>query len=1067
MSQGYYAHPTIFKNQIVFVCEEDLWVTTLEGGIARRLTAGRGGFSNAHFSSDGKQLAVSSVEDGAREVFVMPALGGELKRLTFFNGVSQARGWHQGQVLLSSWALDPNWNEELFLISTTGGEPERLNKGFAIRQSFSQGGDEVLERNGWRPEASHWKRYRGGTAGKFYIRKKGSKNYSPFLRTIKGNLSHPFWIDDRLYFLSDHEGVGNLYSVLASGKGLKKHTFEKDYYVRNLNSDGTRLVYHCAGELYYFDPATDKAQHIPVQVHSQGTHKQHKWIPAMQNLENYQVSPTGQSLAITARGQALFAPAWQGAVINPSLALEQKSRDRLAVWLKETHDTQTVAFVTDAEGKTETESLVVVDLKKPTVRRTLSANIGRVAFLKPSPDGERIALVNHRNECLVVEVSTGKSTVVVTDRMAAIGDFDWSPDSQWLVVPHGIARGKHVLSVWNVKTKKLQAITKTSLSYTSPRWSSCGTMIYFLAAHNFNPKYERERFSLFFEHLNRPYVLLLKSTGVSPLRWKPDLPLPVDPKKPAPAAAPLAVSIDFDGIEQRLIHIPAREAEYTTIFPMDKGVLLAYQPISGSRPLQGPPPVITTTLESFDFTTLKQKQVMAGLNGYGLSAKKDFVVFKVGDRLRLRKTTDIGSEDLTDNDAHPKSGWITTDRFQVPVYPVNEWKQIFEETWRLQKLFYWEKNLGGVDWDKQRAKYLKVLPKIAMRSELTDLSWELIGELGVGHAYASGGDLRLLPRMQLGFLGADYAWNKTAQGWGLKKILKGYPWLSDQQSPLQRGDIHLVEGDVIKAINGRPVRADVTINQMLLGLAGVDVTIEVQGKNKKTTTHLVKTLLNEQNLRYRDWVESCRKTVHKQSNGKLGYIHVPDMGPDGYAEFYEQYQQEFDHDGLVVDVRFNGGGHVSGLILSRLLQKRVGIDSSRWFGDQPYPFEAPRGPMVALTNEYAGSDGDIFSHSFKLYKLGPLVGTRTWGGVIGIWPRHQLMDGGSTTQPEFAFWFKDVGWGVEGHGTDPDIEIDNMPHDFEAGVDQQLMTGIKTAQNELKRNPSFNPKLPPPPQRTL
>jgi len=1065
MSQGYYAHPTIFQNQVVFVCEEDLWTTTLTGGIARRLTAGRGGFSNAHFSPDGKQLAVSSVEDGAREVFVMPSSGGELKRLTYLNSVSQARGWHKGQVLMSSWALDPNWNEELFLISTTGGEPERLQKGFAIRQAISKSGDEVLERNGWRPEASHWKRYRGGTAGKFYLRKKGSKTYSPFLRTIKGNLSHPFWIDDRLYFLSDHEGVGNLYSVLSTGKGLKQHTFEKDYYVRNLNSDGHRLVYHCAGELYTFDPATGKAQHIPVEVNSQGTHKQHKWIPAMQNLENYQVSPTGQSLALTARGQVLFAPAWQGAVINPSLSLEQKSRDRLGTWLKESHDGQTVAFVTDAEGKTETETLVIVDLKKPTVRRLLGANIGRVAFLKASPDGERIALVNHRNECLVVEVSSGKSTVVVTDRMAAIGDLDWSPDSQWLVVPHGIARGRHLLSVWNVKTKKLQAITKTSLSYTSPRWSSCGTLLYFLAAHNFNPKYERERFSLFFEHLNRPYVLLLKQNGVSPLRWKPDLPKPVDPKKPAPVATPVQVSIDFDGIEERLIHIPAREAEYTTIFPMDKGALLAYQPISGSRPLQGPPPVITTTLETFDFTTLKQKQVMAGLNGYGLSAKKDFVVFKVGERLRLRKVSDIGSEDLTDNDAHPKSGWITTDRFQVPVYPANEWKQIFEETWRLQKLFYWEKNLGGVDWDKQRAKYAKLLPKIAMRSELTDLSWELIGELGVGHAYASGGDLRPLPKMQLGFLGADYAWNKALQGWGLKKILKGYPWLSDQQSPLQRGDVSLSEGDVIKAINGRPVHADVTINQMLLGLAGVDVTLEVQGKNKKTSAHLVKTLPHEQNLRYRDWVESCRQKVHKQSQGKLGYIHIPDMGPDGYAEFYEQYQQEFDHEGLVIDVRFNGGGHVSGLVLSRLLQKRVGIDSSRWFGDQPYPFEAPRGPMVALTNEYAGSDGDIFSHSFKLYKLGPLVGTRTWGGVIGIWPRHQLMDGGSTTQPEFAFWFKDVGWDVEGHGTDPTIEVDNLPHDFQDGIDQQLTVGIKTALLELKKNPSFNPKLPPPPRR--
>jgi tricorn protease len=1057
MSQGYYSCPTIWGEKLVFVCEEDLWLTTIEGGHPQRLTAGRGGFLNAFFSADGKQLAVTTREDGLFEAAVMPAQGGPLKRLSFLNFQTVVRGWQGKDLLLSTGAKNANWVDELYSVSAEGGELKDLGVGLALRQSISAKGDVVIERNGWRPDASHWKRYRGGTAGKFYLKKIGAQKATPFLRNLKGNLSCPHWIGERLYFLSDHEGVGRVYSVSLSGKDVRAHSHETEYYARNLNSDGKRLVYQSGGELYCYTPGDKSPRHIGITLHSQRSHAQTKWLPAVQNLETASVSPTGQSIVLTARGQVLVAPAWQGGVQSPSRQGMQKYRDRLGVWLKESHDSRQIAFVTDEALKTESESLVVVDLKKPNERRILKSDIGRVASLYPSPDGEKVALINHRNEVLVVELKTDKTYLVLQDSLGLLREIDWSGDSQWIVFAHQARRGQQVLSVWDMKSKKTRAVTRPGNACSAPRWSHCGKMIFFLAANNFNPKYETERFSLYFEHHNRPYALLLKSDVASPLRWKPDLP------QPAPTntkeTKPQELSIDFGGIEDRVVTLPVREAEYVDLVPLEKGVLLAIQPLQGARPEQGPGPTPTMTIDSLDFLTWKQKQVMSGVNAFRLSPKHDYVLLKIGERLRLRKASDIGTEDANDNDAHPKSGWIFMDRFQVEVHPENEWQQIFQETWRLQKLFYWEKSLGGVDWEAQRKKYQKLLSKVAMRSELTDILWELIGELGVGHAYASGGDIRTPTLFKMGYLGADFVWEK---GWKISKILTGYPWRVTEQSPLKRGDVQLQVGDVITAVNGTPVSAERPINQMLLGHAGVDIVLTVKGKKQGPRDLVVRTLMNEGNMRYRHWVETNRQRVHAESKGKLGYIHIPDMGPDGYAEFYEQYLQEHDRDGLVIDVRFNGGGHVSGLVLSKLVQKRVGVDQTRWFGVTPYPFDAPRGPMVGLTNEYAGSDGDIFSHSFKLYKLGPLLGMRTWGGVIGIWPRHQLMDGGSTTQPEFAFWFQDVGWGVENYGTDPDVEVDNLP--FSQG-DDQLTRAIKEGLAEIKRRPPFDPKLPPAPKR--
>jgi tricorn protease len=364
-------------------------------------------------------------------------------------------------------------------------------------------------------------------------------------------------------------------------------------------------------------------------------------------------------------------------------------------------------------------------------------------------------------------------------------------------------------------------------------------------------------------------------------------------------------------------------------------------------------------------------------------------------------------------------------------------------------------------------RYLPMLDRVSTRGEFSDLLWEMQGELGSSHAYAIGGDAREDPRYDVGFLGADLAWDAAAGGWRVVRVVPGDVWDAENAPPLLRPGVNVAAGDVILAVNGRRTSAAVAPAQLLVNQAGVEVELTVaaaaaaangSGTPRRVT---VKTLKNETLLRYREWVDGKRAWVHAQTGGRCGYVHIPNMGPWGYAEFHRQFLPEVDRDGLLVDVRFNGGGHVSALLLEKLARRRLGYCQSRWFGVTPWPDDAPAGPMVALTNEYAGSDGDIFSHNFKAMRLGPLIGKRTWGGVIGIWPRHTLVDGGVTTQPEFSFWFRDIGWRVENYGVDPDIEVEMRPQDYAAGEDPQLRRGVDELLKRLVAEPGqieFGPR---------
>src|SRR5471032_2798299 len=364
---------------------------------------------------------------------------------------------------------------------------------------------------------------------------------------------------------------------------------------------------------------------------------------------------------------------------------------------------------------------------------------------------------------------------------------------------------------------------------------------------------------------------------------------------------------------------------------------------------------------------------------------------------------------------------------------------MYAEAWRLQREQFWDEAMSGVDWDAVFARYAALLPRLRTRTELSDLIWEMQGELGTSHAYEMGGDFRVPPQYKRGFLGADYVWDASAKGY---RIERGDSCDRDLDSPLAEPGVDVRVGDVITAISGRDVSFETPPGALLVNQAARDITLTISRDGEKSRA-LVRTLRDERQLRYRAWVEENRRIVHERTDGKVGYLHIPDMGPWGFAEFHRGFLSEFDRAGLIVDVRYNRGGHVSPLLLEKLARKRVGYDVSRYGPPQPYPPESLGGPMIALTNQFAGSDGDIFSHCFKLYGLGTLVGMRTWGGVVGINPYHELVDGTVTTQPEYSFWFVDSGWGVENYGTDPDVVVDIAPQDTAAGRDPQMETALK------------------------
>ncbi len=1072
--QGYYRFPTIHEDRIVFTSEDDLWQVPVTGGTALRLTAGLGTAGYPRLSPDGKQIAFAGSEEGPAEVFVMPSEGGRPRRLTHLGSRVLVCGWDpDGNILFASPARRPFMRpSDIFQVSPDGGEPQRLPIGPALTVSYGPDGGMVLGRYGMiSREPAHWKRYKGGTAGDIWIDPDGNGEFRRLI-TIDGNVTHPLWLGKRIYFSADHEGIGNLYSCDVQGGDLTRHTSHSDYYVRHPSTDGSRIVYHAGADLFVFDPDTGESVPVDVTYPSPRTERNRKFVAATSYLEEYALHPEGHLLSVIARGKPFVFGPFEGAVRQQGEL--QGVRYRTMDWLSDG-----ALVVTSDEGgeiHVEVRDQDEAGDDDSRLRKLTDWDIGNPRGLKAAPVGRKVAIANHRNELLVGDFETGKLTVVDRSDHLFIPGFDWSPDGRWLAyaiktTPHVI-----VLRIHNVETGETKTVTRPVLFDWSPAFDPEGKYLYFISTRELNPVYDGAHFDLGFPEAAKLYLLTLRPDLPSPFlpQPEPDKPNGDDEKKKDGAGdkddkadkedkngkdkkPPEPVEIDFDGIEDRILAVPVDHATVKQVAAIEGKILYSTFPVEGE--LGGDrgngEPKAKGTLHAFDFKTQESEVFVGGITSFTLSGNRKKLAYRAGNKLRVIPVGEKPKENGKEGSAR-KTGWVDLGRVRVMVEPPAEWRQMYTEAWRLQRDNFWNAEMSDIDWRAVHERYLSLLDRVSTRGEFSDLMWEMQGELGTSHAYEGGGDYRPSPHYGMGHLGADLSFD--GKRWKIDQLLTGDTWIEEASSPLARAGAGAKAGQTLLAINGRALDASVSPWDLLVNQAGAEVSVTLgdeKGENARTVP--VKTLKSEYPARYRQWVEEKRRAVHEATDGKCGYVHIPDMMARGYAEFHRSYLAEVDRDGLIIDVRNNSGGHVSALLLEKLARRRTAYVTTRWFGVEPWPEDSPAGPMVALTDENSGSDGDIFSHNFKLMKLGPLVGRRTWGGVVGIWPRQRFVDGGMTTQPEFSFWFKDVGWTVENYGTDPDIEIEITPQDHAAGRDPQLEGAIDAIQKQLAE---FTPDLP-------
>ena len=615
-----------------------------------------------------------------------------------------------------------------------------------------------------------------------------------------------------------------------------------------------------------------------------------------------------------------------------------------------------------------------------------------------------------------------------------------------------------------------------------------GKYLYFLSSREFDPVYDALHFDLGFPSAMRPLLVTLQKTLGNP--FVPE-PRPLEEEKEdkdkedeekkdeADKAAEEKsekkkdkrepITIDLEGISQRVVAFPYPRGRYGQIAGIEGKVIFTAFPIPGTS-ASDDDSGSRGVLHVYDFKEQKKDTLVSGIEGFRLSRDSKTLVYVTGNRLRVIRAGKKVEAEKPESRGGPnrQTGWIDLNRIKASIVPTAEWHQMYREAWRLQRDFFWTEDMSNVDWEQVYQRYLPLLDRIATRGEFSDLMWEMQGELGTSHAYEMGGDYRNSPNYAQGFLGADYTYDAENNGYRITHIPHGDAWEASKDSPLNAPGVNITEGDILLAIGGQRVSETVSPGELLVSLANQEVQATFQSaedSEKRGVT--LKVLGSERELRYREWVSNNRRYVHEKTDGKVGYVHIPDMGRSGYAEFHRGYLAEVSYPGLLVDVRYNTGGHVSQLLLEKLSRRRIGYCVPRWGIPDPYPDASVLGPMIAVTNENAGSDGDIFSHCFKLMELGLLVGKRTWGGVIGISPHQSFVDGGGTTQPEYSFWFVDVGWRVENYGTDPDIEVDYRPQDYIAEGDPQLDRAIEELLHQMEENPPQLPDFGERPRLTL
>ncbi|MEV0557707.1 S41 family peptidase [Streptomyces sp. NPDC050597] len=1069
-SAPYLRYPHLHGELIAFTAEDDVWVAPLDGGRAWRVSADNVPVNHPRISPDGTTVAWTSTRDGAPEVHIAPVDGGSTKRLTYWGSwKTQVRGWTpEGEVLALSTqgqaSLRRSWARAVPL---DGGPATTLPYG-PVGDVARGGPGTLLLSAPMGREAAWWKRYRGGTAGKLWIDREGDGEAGEFVRLhaeLDGNLEYPSWVGERVVFLSDHEGVGAVYSSLADESDLRRHTAVDGFYARHASTDGTRVVYASAGELWILDDLDGaEPRRLDIRLGGQRVDLQPHPVSAARWFGAAAPDHTGRGSAVAVRGAVHWVTHRSGP--TRALAAEQGVRARLPRTFRADGE-EHVVWVTDAEGDDALEFAPATGVAPgATPRRLAAGQLGRVLGLAVAPDGSRAAVASHDGRVLLVERETGEVREVDRSEDGEVSGLAFSPDSAWLAWSHPGPRPLRQLKLANTADLSVTEATPLRFRDYAPAFTLDGKHLAFLSARSFDPVYDEHVFDLAFVGGSRPHLITLAATTPSPFgpqRHGRPFEAPDKDETPDSEGSP-ATRIDLEGLGDRIVPFPVEAARYSGLRAAKDGLLWLRHPVRGvlgaSRATPDDPDP-KTDLERYDLVQQRMEHLASDADGFMVTGDGKRILLWTDSKLKVVPSDRRASLD----DESDTNITVDLSRIRQTVDPAAEWRQMYDETGRLMRDNFWRPDLGGTDWDGVLDRYRPVLGRVATHDDLVDLLWEVQGELGTSHAYVmprggyGGGERQ-------GLLGADISRHEDgpqgAAQWRIDRILPSETSDPDAQSPLAAPGVAVRAGDAIVAVSGRPVDPVTGPGPLLVGTAGKAVELTVSPAGGGDPRHaVVVPISDEEPLRYHAWVADRRAYVHEKSGGRLGYLHVPDMQAPGWAQIHRDLRIEVAREGLVVDVRENRGGHTSQLVVEKLARRIVGWDLARGMRPTSYPEDAPRGPVVAVANEFSGSDGDIVNAAIKALGIGPVVGTRTWGGVVGIDSRYRLVDGTLVTQPKYAFWLEGYEWGVENHGVDPDVEVVQAPQDHAAGRDVQLDEAIRIALAALTENAPRTPPLLP------
>jgi len=1090
--------PTTNDREIVFCYAGELYAAGKDGGVARRLTSGPGYSSFPHFSPDGTQLAFTSQYDGNTEVYVMPGEGGVPKRLTTSatlgrDDISDRMGpnnivmtWENTKPLIVFRSRMKSFNDfigQLFTVGTDAELPQQLPVPRGGFVSFSPDDSKMAFNRVFR-EFRTWKHYRGGMADDVWI--------YDFKTGATENLTNnpaqdicPMWgPDNHIYFISDRDGRMNLFSIDLASKQTKQLTRFKDFDIKFPSVGKESLVFEQAGYIWRYDLASGQATPVPIEVKEDFASGRPALVDASKHTESVSLAPDGERTIVVSRGDLFSVPARNGTPRN--LTKTSNAHERDAVW---SPDGKWIAYNSDATG--ENELYVRAQDEKGQPQQITSG--ADTYYYQPiwSPDSKKLLWSDRLQRLRYVDVGTKAVTQIDQDKYGEIEVYNWSPDSQWITWGRPEENGLPRVYLYSLASKQQTAITDTWYGSGEAVFSDDGKYLLLSSARDFKPTFGEEEFENVYRDMERVYLVTLAKETENPLgprsdevgkaekkrekekekeaeekkpeEKKPDEKKP-EAKKPeiAKPKKPVVVKVDTDGIQNRIVGLEITPGNYRKIRMLEDRIFYLRRTIGDE------------TGEEEELFGERDKK--SHLCVYNVEERKETVLGDVNDyqitfdgkRMLVKIKKDYAIIDVPKDKIETKDHEMKIEGLDMQLDRHAEWNQIYFEAWRQMRDFFFSPTMNGIDWKAMRDKYAALLPFVNHRNDLTYLLGEMIGELNNGHTYVAGGERPETPRIKLGLLGTEVSRDPATRAYRVDRILPGENWDKQTRSPLTAVGVDVKPGDYILAINGTPVSTLPNLYDALIGTADKQVILRVNSKPTDAGARDVTVVPtdNEAPLYYLAWVQKNIDEVSKKTGGEVGYMHIPDMGRPGLNEFTKLYFPQIRKKALIVDVRGNGGGFVSPLVIERLRRALVMVGIARNGVPRPDPNDTFLGPMVTLINEFSASDGDIFPYRFKTLGLGKLIGKRTWGGVIGIRDSLPLVDGGQFFKPEFAPYSKDgKEWIIEGHGVDPDIMVDNDPGKEFRGEDQQLDRAIQEIQAELKTKGYELPPVPPYPNR--